>query len=95
MNSNARYVERYDRKRKRNTIQIKHKTIVDILRNRGENYNDFVSESYYYRDLIEGKEVSLCLVGYNSSIQTKEQYEEWLKQKHKELTKRPKNRPAH
>ena len=25
----------------------------------------------------------------------KEQYEEWLKKKHKELTKRPKNRSAH
>ena len=84
-----------DRKRKRNTIQIEHKAIVDMLRNRGEDYNDFVTESYYYRDLIEGQEVSSCPNGYDSSIQTKKQYEEWLKQKHKELTKRPKNRLAH
>ncbi len=84
-----------DRKRKRNTIQIEHKAIVDMLRNRGEDYNDFVTESYYYKDLIEGKEVSSCPNGYDSSIQTKKQYEEWLKQKHKELTKRPKKRPAH
>lgn len=84
-----------DQKRKRNTIQIEHKAIVDMLRNRGEDYNDFVTESYYYRDLIEGKKVSPCPVGYDSSIQTKEQYEEWLKQKHQELTKRPKKRPTH
>ena len=84
-----------DRKRKRNTIQTEHKAIVDMLRNRNENYNDFVNESYYYRDLIKGKEVSSCPNGYDSSIQTKEQYEEWLKKKHKELTKRPKNHSAH
>ena len=84
-----------DRKRKRNTIQIEHKAIVDMLRNRGEDYNAFVAESYYYRDLIEGKEVSPCPADYDSSIQTKEQYEEWLKKKHKELTKRPKKHPAH
>ena len=30
-----------DRKRKRNTIQIEHKAIVDMLRNRNEDYNDF------------------------------------------------------
>lgn len=84
-----------DRKRKRNTIQIEHKAIVDMLRNRGEDYNDFVTESYYYRDLIEGKEVSPCPADYDSSIQTKEQYEEWLKKKHKELTKRPKKHPVH
>ena len=65
-----------DRKRKRNTIQIEHKAIVDMLRNRGEDYNAFVAESYYYRDLIEGKEVSPCPADYDSSIQTKEQYEE-------------------
>ena len=84
-----------DQKRKRNTIQIEHKAIVDMLRNRNEDYNDFVAESYYYRDLIEGKEVSPCPTGYDSFIQTKEQYEEWLKKKHKELTKRPKRRPVH
>lgn len=84
-----------DRKRKKNPIQIEHKAIVDMLRNRGEDYNDFVTESYYYRDLIDGKEVSSCPVGYDSSIQTKRQYEEWLKKKHKELTKRPKKRPVH
>ena len=84
-----------DRKRKRNTIQIEHKAIVDMLRNRNENYNDFVTESYYYRDLIDGKEVSSCPAGYDSSIQTKGQYEYWLKQKHQELTKRPKKRPVH
>lgn len=71
------------------------KAIVDMLRNRGEDYNAFVAESYYYRDLIEGKEVSPCPADYDSSIQTKEQYEEWLKKKHKELTKRPKKHPAH
>lgn len=54
----------------------KIKTIVDMLRNRGEDYNAFVAESYYYRDLIEGKEVSPCPADYDSSIQTKEQYEE-------------------
>lgn len=84
-----------DQKRKRNTIQIEHKAIVDMLRNRNENYNDFVNESYYYKDLIEGKEVQTCPDGYNSSIQTEKQYEEWLKKKHKELTKRPKKSPAH
>ena len=84
-----------DRKRKRNPIQIEHKAIVDMLRNRGEDYNAFVTESYYYRDLIEGKKASPCPNDYNSSIQTQKQYEEWLKQKHQELTKRPKNRPAH
>lgn len=84
-----------EQKRKRNTIQIEHKAIVDMLRNRNEDYNDFVNESYYYKDLIEGKEISMCPDGYNSSIQTEKQYEEWLKMKHKELTKRPKNRPAH
>lgn len=73
----------------------KIKAIVDMLRNRGEDYNAFVAESYYYRDLIEGKEVSPCPADYDSSIQTKEQYEEWLKKKHKELTKRPKKHPAH
>ena len=65
-----------------------------MLRNRGEDYNDFVTESYYYRDLIDGKEVSHCPADYNLSIQTKEQYEEWLKKKHKELTKRPKKSPG-
>lgn len=83
-----------DQKRKRNTIQIEHKAIVDMLRNRNENYNDFVNESYYYKDLIEGKEISSCPTGYDASIQTKEQYEDWLKQKHKELTKRPKKSPT-
>ncbi len=83
-----------DQKRKRNTIQIEHKAIVDMLRNRNEDYNDFVNESYYYKDLIEGKEVPVCPDDYNSSIQTEKQYEEWLKMKHKELTKRPKKRPA-
>ena len=39
-----------DQKRKRNTIQIEHKAIVDMLRNRNEDYNDFVNESYYYKD---------------------------------------------
>lgn len=51
-----------------------------MLRNRGEDYNDFVTESYYYRDLIKGKKVSPCPNDYNSSIQTQKQYEEWLKQ---------------
>lgn len=83
-----------DQKRKRNTIQIEHKAIVDMLRNRNEDYNDFVNESYYYKDLIEGKEVPVCPDDYNSSIQTEKQYEEWLKMKHKELTKRPKKHPA-
>lgn len=83
-----------EQKRKRNTIQIEHKAIVDMLRNRNEDYNDFVNESYYYKDLIEGKEISMCPDGYNSSIQTEKQYEEWLKMKHKELTKRPKKHPA-
>ena len=63
-----------------------------MLRNRGEDYNDFVTESYYYRDLIKGKKVSPCPNDYNSSIQTQKQYEEWLKQKHQELTKKPKKR---
>lgn len=85
-------IKRYnDQKRKRNTIQIEHKAIVDMLRNRNEDYNDFVNESYYYKDLIEGKKVQACPNGYDSSIQTKKQYEEWLKKKHKELTKRPKS----
>lgn len=83
-----------ERKRKRNIVQLEHKAIVDMLRNRGADYNDFVIESYYYRDLIDRKEVSPCPAGYDSSIQTKEQYEEWLKKKHKELTKRPKKSPA-
>ncbi len=83
-----------DRKRKKNPIQIEHKAIVDMLRNRGEDYNDFVTESYYYRDLIKGKKVSPCPNDYNSSIQTQKQYEEWLKQKHQELTKRPKKPPG-
>lgn len=83
-----------EQKRKRNTIQIEHKAIVDMLRNRNEDYNDFVNESYYYKDLIEGKKISMCPDGYNSSIQTEKQYEEWLKMKHKELTKRPKKHPA-
>lgn len=52
-------------------------------------------ESYYYRDLIKGKKVSPCPNDYNSSIQTQKQYEEWLKQKHQELTKRPKKHPVH
>lgn len=65
-----------------------------MLRNRGEDYNDFVTESYYYRDLIKGKKVSPCPNDYNSSIQTQKQYEEWLKQKHQELTKRPKKPPG-
>lgn len=84
-----------DQKRKRNSVQIEHKAIVDMLRNRNEDYNDFVNESYYYRDLIKGKEVPPCPVNYDSSIQTRKQYEEWLKKKHNELTKRPKKRPAH
>lgn len=83
-----------DQKRKRNTIQIEHKAIVDMLRNRNEDYNDFVNESYYYKDLIEGREVQVCPDGYDSSIQTEKQYEEWLKKKHKELTKRPKKSPV-
>ena len=83
-----------DQKRKRNTIQIEHKAIVDMLRNRNEDYNDFVNESYYYKDLIDGNEVQACPDGYDSSIQNEKQYEEWLKKKHKELTKRPKKSPA-
>ena len=66
-----------------------------MLRNRNEDYNDFVNESYYYRDLICGKEVSPCPADYDSSIQTEKQYEEWLKKKRKELTKRPKKTTAH
>ncbi len=59
-----------DQKRKRNTIQIEHKAIVDMLRNRNEDYNDFVNESYYYKDLIESKKIQACPNGYDSSIQS-------------------------
>ena len=61
-----------------------------MLRNRGEDYNDFVTESYYYRDLIKGKKVSPCPNDYNSSIQTQKQYEEWLKQKTSRIDKKAK-----
>lgn len=84
-------IKRYnDQKRKRSPIQAEHKAIVDMLRNRNEDYSDFVTESHYYRDLTTGKAVSAYPNSYDSSIQTEKQYEEWLKKKHKEFTKVPK-----
>ncbi len=79
--------KRYNDQKRKSSPQYLHKIITDMLRNRGEDYTEFVRESAYYADIVAGKNV-VNNPQYSQTIRTELDYQKWLDSKHKEFMKR-------
>lgn len=75
-----------DQKRKKSPKAL-HKNICDMLRNRNQDYSEFMIESDYYWDIINGKNI-VYNNKYDKTIKTKSDYRAWLKKKHEEYKRR-------
>lgn len=75
--------KKYNDQKRKSDLQYLHKITTDMLRNRQEDYNEFVNESHYYADIVSGKDIEFN-PKYDQTIQTEADYRKWLEQKHEE-----------
>lgn len=81
--------KKYNDQKRKSDLQYIHKITTDMLRNRQEDYNEFVNESHYYADIVSGKDIEFN-PKYDQTIQTETDYRKWLERKHKEYMIRKK-----
>lgn len=82
-------IKQYNDQKRKSSLQYLHKIITDMLRNRQEEYNEFVNESHYYSDIVNGKDIEYN-PKYNQPIKTESDYRKWLERKHEEYMVRKK-----